>query len=135
MPGNTRSVATEAKLRITHASPSTPEVDLYFIADPLAAEETAIEGVDPTFAAVPFGADTTQLSIAPGIYDVYVTLANSKDPAIEAQNAEFTGGDVLDVIARDPSGDEVGPQLAILDYNAAEGEAGYVAACPAPDAA
>jgi hypothetical protein len=130
LPGNTRSVATEAKLRITHASPSTPEVDLYFVAD-----ATEIGGVEPTFADVPFGADTTQLSIAPGIYDVYVTLANSKDPAIEVQDVQFTGGEVLDVIARDPQDGEDGPQLTILDYNAVEGEEGYVAACPAPDAA
>jgi hypothetical protein len=120
---------TEAKLRITHASPSTPEVDLYFVADGV-----DINGVDPTFAAVPFGADTTQLSIAPDVYDVYVTVAGSKDPAIEVQDVEFFGGEVLDVIARDPEGEEVGPQLTALDYNAGEGEEGYVAACPAPAA-
>jgi hypothetical protein len=129
LPGNTRSVVTEAKLRITHASPSTPEVDLYFVADGV-----DINGVDPTFAAVPFGADTTQLSIAPDVYDVYVTVAGSKDPAIEVQDVEFFGGEVLDVIARDPEGEEVGPQLTALDYNAGEGEEGYVAACPAPAA-
>jgi hypothetical protein len=127
LPGNTRSVATEAKLRITHASPSTPEVDLYFVAD-----GTDIGGVEPTFSAVPFGADTTQLSIAPGLYDVYVTVADSKDAAIEVQDIEFFGGEVLDVIARDPEGEEAGPQLTVLDYNAVEGEDGYVAACPAP---
>lgn len=128
LPGNTRSVATEAKLRITHASPSTPEVDLYFVAN-----GTNINDVEPTFAAVPFGASTGQLSIDPApIYDVYVTLAGSKDPAIEVQDAEFSGGDVLDVIARDPGDEEMGPQLTILDYNAGEGDEGYVAACPAP---
>jgi hypothetical protein len=127
LPGNTRSIATEGKLRITHASPSTPEVDLYFVED-----GTDITTVDPTFAAVPFGADTTQLSIAPNTYDVYVTLAGTKDAAIEVQDVILSGGEVLDVIARDPQGEEVGPQLTVLDYNAADGEEGHVAACPAP---
>ena len=55
LPGSTRSVITETKLRITHGSPSTPAVDLYLVAD-----ETDINGVYPNFANVPFGADTTQ---------------------------------------------------------------------------
>ena len=124
---DTRSVFTEGKLRITHASPSTGAVDLYFVPD-----GTIIADVDPTFAAIPFGGDTTQLSIAPDVYDIYVTAAGDKVPVFEEQNAEFFGGDVLDVIARDPFGEEVGPQVTVLDYNAAEGEEGYVAPCPAP---
>jgi hypothetical protein len=126
LPGNTRSVATETKLRITHGSPSTPAVDLYLVAD-----TTDINGVDPNFANVPFGADTTQLSIPAGIYDVYVTVAGSKDPAIEVQDIEFVGGEVLDVIARDADANadpvEEGPQLTIVDYSTIE-------ACPAPAA-
>ena len=120
LAGNTRSVITETKLRITHASPSTPEVDLYLVAD-----GTDINGVEPNFANVPFGADTAQLSIAPGLYDAYVTVAGSKDPAIELQDLNFAGGEVLDVIARDATGAEVGPQTVIVDY-------ATVAACPAP---
>ena len=125
---DTRSVFTEGKLRITHASPSTGAVDLYFVPD-----GTIIADVDPTFADVPFGGDTTQLSIAPGVYDVYVTAAGSKDPVFEEQDAAFVGGEVLDVIARDAFFEgEVGPQVFFLDYNALEGEEGYVPACPAP---
>jgi hypothetical protein len=120
LAGNTRSVATETKLRITHASPSTPAVDLYLVAD-----GTDIGTVDPAFAGVPFGADTTQLSIAPGIYDAYVTVAGSKVPAIELPDLNFVGGEVLDVIARDATGGEVGPQTLIIDYSS-------VPACPAP---
>jgi len=120
LAGNTRSVATETKLRITHASPSTPAVDLYLVAD-----GTDIGTVDPVFAGVPFGADTTQLSIAPGIYDAYVTVAGSKVPAIELPDLNFAGGEVLDVIARDATGGEVGPQTLIIDYSS-------VPACPAP---
>ena len=120
LPGNTRSIATESKLRITHGSPSTPEVDLYLVAD-----GTDISGVDPTFASVPFGADTTLLSITPGPYDAYVTLAGSKEPAISITELNLVGGEVLDVIARDATGDETGPQPVVIDYSTVE-------ACPAP---
>ena len=122
LPGNTRSVFTETKLRITHGSPSTPAVDLYLVAD-----GTDINDVEPDFPAVPFGADTMQLSLPAGIYDAYVTLAGSKDPAITLPDLNFTGGEVLDVIARDAFGEETLPQAVVIDYSA-------VAACPAPDA-
>jgi len=120
LPGNSRSVITETKLRITHASPSTGNVDLYLVAD-----GTDINTVDPTFADVPFGADTTQLSIAPGNYDAYVTGAGSKAAAISLTELNWTGGEVLDVIARDPATGETGPQAFVIDYSAD-------IACPAP---
>ena len=120
LPGNSRSVFTETKLRITHASPGTPPVDLYLV-----PQGTDIGGVDATFEDVPFGADTTQLSIAPGNYDAYVTLADSKTPAISLPGLVFAGGEVLDVIARDPVGTETLPQPVVIDYSS-------VAACPTP---
>jgi hypothetical protein len=122
LPGNTRSVITETKLRITHGSPSTPAVDLYLVAD-----GTDINGVEPNFAGVTFGQDTMQLSLPAGIYDAYVTVAGSKDPAITLPDLDFAGGEVLDVIARDAFGEETLPQAVVIDYSA-------VAACPAPDA-
>lgn len=124
LAGNTRSVATETKLRITHGSPSTPAVDLYLVAD-----GTDINGVDPDFAGVTFGGSTPTLSLGSGIYDAYVTLAGDKAAAIELADLDFTvGGAVLDVIARDPAtdGSEGALPLAfVIDYAA-------VAACPAP---
>lgn len=122
LPGNTRSVATETKLRITHASPSTPAVDLYLV-----AAGTDIATVDATFEDVTFGQDTMQLSIAPDMYDAYVTLADSKTPAISLTGLDFQGGEVLDVLARDPiaADGETLPQPVIIDYSA-------VPVCPAP---
>jgi hypothetical protein len=114
---DTRSVVTETKLRITHASPGTGAVDLYLVAN-----GTDINGasVTPSFAAVPFGANTGLLSIAPGVYDVYVTPAGNKSVvAIEVQNLTLTGGAVLDVIARDAKTDGSEgalPQLIVVDY-------------------
>ena len=120
LPGNTRSVITETKLRITHASPSTGNVDLYLV-----PAGTLIDNVDPTFADVPFGADTTQLSIAAGDYDAFVTGAGSKAAAISLPGLQFTGGEVLDVIARDPQGAETNPQAVVINY-------ATVPVCPTP---
>lgn len=108
-----RSVATEAKVRLTHGSPSTPDVDIYLL--PAGSD---INASDPAFMDVPFGADTGILSIAPDTYDVYVTAADSKTPAISVTGLALAGGQVLDVIARDATGAEVGPQPLVVDYDA-----------------
>ena len=111
---DSRSILTEAKLRLTHASPSTPNVDIYLL--PAGGD---INAAMPDFADVPFGADTGVLSIpTPGTYDVYVTATGSKTPAIAATGIAFAGGEVWDVIARDPMAMETGPQPLIIDYDA-----------------
>lgn len=117
-----RSIATEAKLRLTHGSPSTPNVDIYLLPD-----GGDLDAATPDFADVPFGADTGILSIAPGTYDVYVTATGSKTPAISVPDVTFTGGEVWDVIARDPIAGsmEMGPQALVVDYDA-------VTACTTP---
>lgn len=113
----TRSVVTEARLRIVHGSPSTGAVDLYLLADGTDLNDAA---VTPSFGNVPFGADTGVLSIAPGVYDVYVTPAGDKSVvAIELQDVVFSGGEVLDVIARDPAtdgGEGPLPLPLVIDY-------------------
>jgi hypothetical protein len=74
----------------------------------------------PNFSDVPFGADTGILSVAADTYDVYVTATGSKTPAIAVTGLAFTGGEVWDVIARDPiiGSMEVGPQALVVDYDA-----------------
>lgn len=109
---NRRSVKTETKLRITHASPSTGLVDLYLVP----AGTTIDNTVDPAFEDVPFGADTGQLSIANGTYDAVVTAADSTTPAIELLGLDFTaGGAVLNVIARDLASGGLDPAPLIID--------------------
>lgn len=113
-----RSVATEARVRVTHASPSTGNVDLYLL-----AEGTDLDSPDvaPNFAAVPFGVDTGILSIPPGFYDIYVTPAGDKSVrAIEVTGFELGGFDVLDIIARDPAADGSEgalPLPLVIDYD------------------
>ncbi len=122
LPIDSRSVITETKLRITHASPGTGAVDLYLLAD-----GADLNAATPAFAGVPFGADTGVLSIAPGVYDVYVTPAGNRGVvAIEVQDFTVSGGQVLDVLARDAltDGSEGAlPQLIVVDH-------ANVAACP-----
>ncbi len=113
-----RSVATEARLRLTHGSPSTGNVDIYLLA---AGTDLDDMSVMPAFADVPFGADTGLLSIAPETYDVYVTPAGDKSVrAIEVLGLPLTGGLVWDVIARDPATDGSEgtlPLPLIIDYD------------------
>ena len=110
-----RSVATESKIRLTHASPSTPNVDIYL----LPAGQVPADADAPNFADVPFGADTGVLSIAPGNYSVFVTVSGSTDPAIAAENVPLMGGEVWDILARDgvAANEEMGPQAVIVDYD------------------
>lgn len=116
-----RSVATETRLRVTHASPSTGLVDIYLV-----EAGTGIEGVEPNFADVPFGADTTQLSVPNDVYDAIVTAADSKTPAIELLGLDFSaGGAVLNVVARDLADGGLDPEPLIIDYT-------NVPVCPAP---
>ena len=60
------------------------------------------------------------LSVEPGVYDVYVTPAGTKDTvAIEVQDLPLSGNQVLDIIARDPQTDGSEgplPQLIVIDY-------------------
>lgn len=117
-----RTVVTESKLRVTHASPGTGNVDLYLL-----EQGADFAAAAPSFAAVPFGTSTPVLSLAPGAYDVYVTPAGNKSVvAIEVPNLALSGGDVLDVIARDAKQDGSEgalPQLIVIDYAS-------VTACP-----
>ena len=122
--GITRSIITETKLRITHASPSTGPVDLYLV-----PAGTDIAGEDPTIPDVPFGADTTQLSVPNDVYDAIVTPAGTKTAAISLTGLDFSaGGAVIDVIARDPATDGSEgalPLPVVIDHSA-------VPVCPAP---
>jgi hypothetical protein len=113
-----RSVWTETKLRITHGSPSTPNVDIYLLAD---GQLPSDEDTSPAFIDVPFGADTGVLKIQPGVtYDAFVTATGSTDAAITIEDFTPTNGQVLEVIARDAFGDETLPQALVIDYDGVE---------------
>ena len=117
LPIDGRSVFTEAKVRLTHGSPSTPNVDIYILP---AGTMIGDEGAAPAFTDVPFGADTGVLSVDPALdLNVYVTATGDTTPAISVEGFDWLPGQVLDVVARDADPldmDERGPQVLVIDY-------------------
>jgi hypothetical protein len=104
-----RSIATEAQVRIVHASPSAGAVDIY-----VTAPAADIATLAPTFANVPFKADTGFVSLAPGDYQVRVTPTGTKTVAIDA-TATFAAGGIYNAFARDAAGGGTPLGVVLID--------------------
>ncbi len=96
---NRRRIATQAKVRIIHASPAAGPEDLYVV-----APGASIQAAAPVFTAVPFEATTGYVSLAAGSYDVVVTAAGSKTPAIGSAAITVANRGVYTIAARDAVG-------------------------------
>jgi len=94
-----RSVATEARVRIVHGSPSAGNVDIY-----VAAPGTDINTISPTFANVAFKANTGYVGLTGATYDVSVTPAGLKTPVAIFAQLTIENGDIFTAIARDAPG-------------------------------
>jgi hypothetical protein len=110
-----RSVATDARVRIVHGSPSAGAVDIY-VTEP----GVDITTVDPAFPDVPFRAETGYVALPPGTYDVAVTPTGTTNVAISLTDVMIDGGGVYTVIARDAEGGGVPLGVILLDDFVAE---------------
>jgi hypothetical protein len=105
-----RRIATAAKVRIIHASPTAQDVDIY-----ITAPGADLNAETPTLAAVPFGENTGFLSLAAGDYDVTVTPAGTKTAAIGPATISIEAGGLYTAIARDATGGGAPLGLILLD--------------------
>ena len=101
-PGN-------AKLRIIHAAPSAPNVDVY-----VTAADVDINAVAPSVSDLSFKDDSDYLQFAAGNYRIRVTAAGSKVPVIDVLSVLVAGTVHTGVALDAPFGGEPF-SLAILD--------------------
>lgn len=106
-----RRVATEARVRIVHASPAAGDVDIYVVDD----ADTDISDDTAAFADVPFQADTGYVALAPGAYRIALTPAgDSSQIALDVTVTVLAGG-VYTAVARDAAGGGAPVGLILLD--------------------
>ncbi|MEO0614661.1 MAG: DUF4397 domain-containing protein [Pseudomonadota bacterium] len=105
-----RAIATEARVRIVHGSPTAQNVDIY-----VTAPNTDIATVDPTFADVPFLAETGYTPLAGGTYTVTVVPAGTTTAAIGPIDITIADGGIYTAVARDPLPGSTDLGLILLD--------------------
>ena len=104
-----RRIATEAQVRIVHASTLAGNVDIYVTAS------NDISTATPAFSNVPFKAETGYVSLLPGNYVVTVTPAGSKTAAIGPVALTLAGNKIYTAVARDGTNRTAPVGLILLD--------------------
>lgn len=91
--------AGNIKLRVVHGAPSAPNVDVY-----VTAPGEDIANLVPTLSDVPFKAASGYLEVPAGTYRVRVTVAGTKDVAIDTGAVTLVAGQIRTAIAVDAVG-------------------------------
>lgn len=107
-----RSIATEARVRIVHASPTAGNVDIYVTAPGV---DVSTGTVAPTLGNAPFKANSGYVALAEGAYDVTVTPAGNPAVAAIEASLDLVNGDIYTVFARDAAGGGVPLGLVVVD--------------------
>lgn len=95
---DTRRLATAAKLRLVHASPTAGNVDIYL------TPTASIAGAAPALSNVPFKADSGFLQVAAGSWYVTITPAGSTMPAIGPLAVTLANAGIYTAVAVDHVG-------------------------------
>jgi len=98
------------KVRVLHSAASAPAVDVY-----VTAPDAEIANAAPVLSNVPFKALSDYLTVPAGTYDVYVTVAGTKQVAIEAKGLALADQLVATVAALDAVGGGTPFSLQVLD--------------------
>lgn len=99
----------KVNVRVVHAAASAPEVDVYVV--PAGA---SIDTATPVLEDVPFRAASGYLPVNPGRYDLFVTVAGTKNIAISANDVTITAGQARTVVALDAKGGGTPFSLEVL---------------------
>jgi hypothetical protein len=111
---DTRSVATEARLRLVHASPAAELVDIY-----ITKPGVNLENKTPDYTNVQFGANTGYIAKAAGSYEVTFTKAESKTVIRYVLPITLATGGIYTAIVRDKAGGGLPVDVIALDDLAA----------------
>ncbi len=97
-----RSVVTQASVKVIHAAPAAGDVDVFVTAagDYTVAQIEAGDAGEPLLDEFSFAAITDYVAVAPGDYDIRVVAGGSV--AINVETLTLAAGSVSTVIARGP---------------------------------
>lgn len=112
-----RPIPLFAKVRIIHASVTAASLDPDTVDVYVTAPGTDIsdESVTPTLADVPYLANTGFLGVAGGTYDITVTVAGSRTPAIgPLADVVLEDGGIYTIIARDALPGDAATDLGVI---------------------
>ena len=96
---NAEPVAGQVKLRVVHAAPGAPAVDVY-VTTPF----EALDAKNPVLSNVPFKVSSDYLAVPIQMYQARVAVAGTKTVAIDSHRIATWGGMIRTVVAVDNRG-------------------------------